>query len=277
MRKLRRVKLALPCALAVLCSPAAAQTIDDLRTLSIDQLANIDVTSVLRRPQSLSDTPAAVYVISSDEIRRSGAITLAEALRLAPNLEVARFNSPSYAVSARGFNGIDSSNKLLVMIDGRSIYSPIHSGVFWDQIQVPLDDIDRIEVISGPGGTQWGANAVNGVISIITKNSRDTQGGLIDLKAGPVDQNGLIRYGGRFSENGTFRIYGQGFGNGHTVLPNGSSAGDDWHGGQVGFPHRLAGPRRWADGGGRFLPQYRRVQWPAVRQQHRGPLEPPVR
>src|SRR5581483_4434224 len=150
-------------------------------SLSIDQLANVNVTSVLRRPQSLSDTPAAVYVIRSEDIRRSGAITLAEGLRLSPNLEVARLTSPAYAVSARGFNSVDSSNKLLVMVDGRSIYSPIQSGVYWDQIQVPLDDIDRIEVISGPGGTQWGANAVNGVINIITKNSADTLGGLVDL------------------------------------------------------------------------------------------------
>ncbi|HEX5325464.1 MAG TPA: TonB-dependent receptor plug domain-containing protein, partial [Acetobacteraceae bacterium] len=158
-----------------------AQSLQELRGLSIDQLGNIDVTSVSRRAEPLSEAAAAIYVITAEDIRRSGAITLTEALRLAPNLEVARQDALNYAISARGFNGIDSSNKLLVMIDGRSIYSPIQSGVFWDQIQVPLDDIERIEVISGPGGTQWGANAVNGVINIITKDSRDTLGGLADL------------------------------------------------------------------------------------------------
>jgi len=221
--------------IAIAAAPARAQTLEELRGLSIDQLANVDVTSVLRRPESLSETPAAIYVITSEDIRRSGAITLTEALRLAPNLEVARQDAPTYAISARGFNGVDSSNKLLVLIDGRSIYSPIQSGVFWDQIQVPLDNIDHIEVISGPGGTQWGANAMNGVINIITKNSRDTLGGLADMKAGPVDQNGFLRYGGRFGETGTYRAYGEGFGIGHTDLPGGVSANDDWHGGQGGF------------------------------------------
>lgn len=215
--------------------PVRAQSLQELRGLSIDQLGNIDVTSVSRRAEPLSEAAAAIYVITAEDIRRSGAITLTEALRLAPNLEVARQDALSYAISARGFNGIDSSNKLLVMIDGRSIYSPIQSGVFWDQNQVPLDDIERIEVISGPGGTQWGANAVNGVINIITKDSRDTLGGLADLKAGPVNQNGLLQYGGTLGRNGTYRVYGEGFGVGHTDLPGGVSARDDWHGGQTGF------------------------------------------
>jgi len=229
--------------LGVPLSAARAQSVEELRQLSIEQLANLNITSVSRRPEPLSEAPASVYVITHDDIHRSAAVTLPELLRLAPNLEVARQDGPNYAVSARGFNSASASNKLLVMVDGRSVYSPLHSGVFWDQLQVPLDDIDRIEVISGPGGTLWGANAVNGVINVITKNSADTQGVLVNLKAGPVDQNGLVQYGGRFGEHGTYRAYGMGFGVGHTDLPGGHSANDDWHGAQAGFRSDwLSGP-----------------------------------
>jgi iron complex outermembrane receptor protein len=221
--------------LALGATQARAQSIEQLQQLSIDQLANIEVTSVSRRPESLSDAAAAIYVITADDIRRSGYARLADVLRLAPNLEVQQQSAQNYAISARGFDSVVAANKLLVMVDGRSIYSPIHSETFWDQLQVPLDDIERIEVISGPGGTQWGPNAVNGVINIITKKSSDTQGGLADLKAGAVDQNGLVQYGGTFGTAGTYRVYGQGLGVGNSVEPNGSSAHDDWHGGQTGF------------------------------------------
>ncbi len=203
--------------------------------MSIEQLANLSVTSVSRRPENLSDAAAAIYVITAEDIRRSGYVRLADVLRLAPNLEVAQMNGQTYAISARGFNSNVDANKLLVMVDGRSIYSPIHSETFWDQLQVPLDDIAQIEVISGPGGVQWGANAVNGVINIITKKAGDTQGGLVDLKAGTVDQNGLVRYGGTFGAGGTYRVYGQGLDVGPAVRPGGASAGDGWHGGQTGF------------------------------------------
>ena len=224
-------------AVGLLAAPAGvrAETLEDLQDLSIEQLANLDVTSVLRRPEPLSEAAAAVYVITAEDIRRSGAISLPEALRLAPNLNVARDSSQTYAVSARGFNSTDASNKILVLIDGRPVYAPVFSGVYWDQQQVPLDTIDRIEVISGPGGTQWGANAVNGVINIITRSSRDTLGGLVDLKAGPVDQNGYIGWGGKFGTEGTYRVYGQGFGTGFTETAGSHSAGDQWHGGQTGF------------------------------------------
>jgi len=134
--------------------------------MSLEQLANVEVTSVTRQPEALSDAAASIFVITGDDIRRSGATSVPEALRLAPNLEVAQINANSYTISARGFES--SSDKLLVLIDGRSVYTPLFSGVFWDAQGVMLEDIDRIEVISGPGGTLWGINAVNGIINIIT-------------------------------------------------------------------------------------------------------------
>jgi iron complex outermembrane receptor protein len=210
--------------------------IEDLRNLSLEQLGNIEITSVSLRPEPLSQAPAAIYVISSEDIRRSGALTLPEALRLAPNLEVARVSSQNYTISARGFNSVNASNKLLVLIDGRSIYTPFFSSVFWDQQQLLLDDVERIEVISGPGGTIWGSNAVNGVINIITKNSRDTQGGLVDLAYGSFDKRGAARWGGSVADLGTYRAYGLGFFEGDTrVLKTGESAHDSWHGKQAGF------------------------------------------
>lgn len=217
-------------------APAArAQSLSDLRNLSLAQLGNIEVTSVLRRPVPLDQTPASVYVITAQDIRNSAAMTLPEVLRLAPNLEVAQLDARDWAISARGFNSVDSSNKLLVLVDGRSIYSILADNVYWDQLQVPLDDIQRIEVISGPGGAEWGANAFGGVINIITKNARDTQGGLLDLRGGPVDQLGFLQYGGRFGKNGFYRVYSQAEGIGHSVTPTGSSVDDGWHAAQTGF------------------------------------------
>jgi iron complex outermembrane recepter protein len=227
--------LAVAVAVLAASATASAQTVADLRHLSIEQLTDLEITSVSRRPEPLSDAPAAVFVITSDEIRRSGAVTLAEALRLAPNLEVAQQDALNYAISARGFNSIDAANKLLVLIDGRSVYSPLHGGVFWDQQQVALENVERIEVISGPGGTLYGANAFNGVINVITKNAHETQGGLLDLKAGNVYRNGVEQYGARFGANGAYRVYGMGFGYGHSDTSSGASAGDQWHGGQTGF------------------------------------------
>lgn len=230
---LRRVGTAV--AFLAAATAARGQSLQQLQAMSIEQLAKLEVTSVLRRPEKLSEAAAAIFVITPDDIRRSGAITLPEALRLAPNLDVAQVTSQTYAISARGFNATSSSNKILVLIDGRPVYEPMFSGVYWDQLQVPLDDIDRIEVISGPGGTQWGANAVNGVINIITKSAFATQGGLADLKAGNLDQYGLLQYGGKFGQNGAYRVYGQGFGIGSTRIQGDGSAGDQWHGGQAGF------------------------------------------
>jgi iron complex outermembrane recepter protein len=181
----------------------------DVQQLSIEQLANVEITSVSRRPEPLAQAPAAIFVITSEEIRRSGAINLPEVLRLAPNLEVARMNGFAYTITARGFNSPESSNKLQLLIDGRSVYSPLASSVFWENVDVPLADIERIEVISGPGGTLYGANAVNGVINIVTKDSSQTQGALLDATAGTTDMKVMARYGFTPWDGGSLRLYGQ--------------------------------------------------------------------
>ena len=206
-----------PVLLAVLAgvpSAAFAQSdpAPDLQSLSLEQLANAEVTGVSRRAEPLNQAPAAVYVITAEDIRRSGSATFPEVLRLAPNLEVAKINGYAYTISARGFNSPESANKLLVLIDGRSVYSPLASTVFWENIDVPLADIERIEVVSGPGGTLYGANAVNGVINIITKNAADTKGGLLDARwsAGQFGgYRGMLRYGFTPWDGGSVRLYGQ--------------------------------------------------------------------
>lgn len=204
--------------------------------LSIEELANIDVTSVSRRPERLQDAPASVYVITADDIRRSGARNLFEALNLAPNLQVARGSNANYFISARGMNGTSNSpaNKLLVMIDGRSVYSPLFSGMFWDEPDVMLEDVERIEVISGPGGTLWGVNAVNGVINITTRHARDTQGDLLVLRADVDGAQAAFRHGGAM-DSGHWRAYGKVFGLGHSELASGRAIDDDWTQGQVGW------------------------------------------
>jgi iron complex outermembrane recepter protein len=214
---------------------AATPSIEDLRRLTIEELANVQVSSLFKRPEPLSRTPASAYVITSEEIHRSGARTLPEALRLAPNLMVARRNSGEYAISARGFNFFQLSNKLLVLIDGRSLYTPLHAGVLWDQQQVMVEDIERIEVISGPAGTLWGANAVNGVINVITRDAHDTQGGLAVADYGTLDQRGAVRYGGRIGGTGAWRAYGLGFEMGETLASDGEGRGDEWRSRQGGF------------------------------------------
>src|SRR5207245_3098195 len=158
-------------------SHAAAAT-RELTGLRLEDLMNIEVTSVSKKPERLSDAAAAVYVITREDIRRSGATSIPEILRLAPNLQVARVDSSQYAITARGFNST-TANKLLVLIDGRSVYTPLYSGVFWDVQDVLLEDIERIEVISGPGATLWGSNAVNGVINIISRSAPESQGALL--------------------------------------------------------------------------------------------------
>src|SRR5213075_2948500 len=179
----------------------------ELKKLSLEELLNIEVTSVSRRPEKLSETASAIQVITSEEIHRSGVTSLPEALRLAPNLQVAQVDSRQWAISARGFNNT-LANKLLVMIDGRAVYTPLYAGVFWDVQNVLLEDVDRIEVVSGPGGTLWGANAVNGVINIVTKSARDTQGLLVTGGGGTLLRDfGALRYGGAVGTNFFYRIY----------------------------------------------------------------------
>ena len=219
----------------MLAHHAAAQSLQDLSSLSLEELAQIEVTTVSKRAEPLSQAPAAVFVITSDDIRRSGAATLAEALRLAPNLEVARVNSQTYNISSRGLNSVNASNKLLALIDGRSIYTPFFSAVSWDQQDVMLADIDRIEVISGPGGTLWGANAMNGVINVITRSSAETQGALVDSSVGDYVQRGAARWGGRLGDSGHYRGYVLGGDTGSTSLPNGNSTQDSWRQRQAGF------------------------------------------
>ena len=187
--------------------PQGAPDPQDLSRLSLEQLAEVEVTSVSRRPEALADAAAAVYVISADDIRRSGATSLPEVLRLAPNLNVQRVNSVDYAISARGFNGFETSNKLLVLVDGRSIYSTLSSGVFWDANAVMLQDIERIEVVSGPGGALYGSNAMNGVINIITRPAQDTVGSLVVAGAGNEETTFALRHGGRLGASGAWRAY----------------------------------------------------------------------
>jgi iron complex outermembrane receptor protein len=187
---------------------AQTATARTLGELSLDELANLEVTSVSRRAESLAEAPASIFVITAEDIRRSGATSLAEALRLAPNLQVARIDAGQYAISARGFNGL-AANKLLVLVDGRTIYTPLFSGVFWDQQDVLVEDIERIEIISGPGATLWGANAVNGVINVITRSARDTHGALASIGGGNRQQTAAFRYGSALGDRGHLRFYGK--------------------------------------------------------------------
>ncbi len=222
---------------ACLCGPGWGQksTSTDLTQASLEELANLQVTSVSKKDQALSKAGAAVFVITQEDIRRSGMMNIPDLLRMAPGVEVARLDSNAWAISIRGFNN-RYSNKVLVLIDGRSIYNEVFSGVFWDQQNVPLEDIDRIEVIRGPGGTVWGANAVNGVINIITKSSKDTQGGLITAATGSEENlEGLVQYGGTLGSTGTYRAFGNYFNIEPSLLAPGVEAADGWHGSSGGF------------------------------------------
>jgi iron complex outermembrane receptor protein len=215
--------------------PDSSLSAEALKRLSIEQLMNLQVTSVSKRPERLAQSASAIQVITYDDIRRSGASSLPEALRLATNLQVAQVDSRQWAISARGFNST-TANKLLVLIDGRTVYTPLFSGVFWDVQQVPLAIIDRIEVISGPGATLWGANAVNGVINVITKNAKDTPGLVLSGGGGTeLPGFGTARYGGALGSGARYRIYGSRFARDPSVLPTGQDAPDAWHLGQGGF------------------------------------------
>ncbi|HZW14700.1 MAG TPA: TonB-dependent receptor [Brevundimonas sp.] len=202
----------------------------DLTRLSLEELSMVEVTSVSRRPEALADAAAAIYVISAEDIRRSGATSLPEVLRLAPNLNVQRVNAVDYAISARGFNGYETSNKLLVLIDGRSIYSTLSSGVFWDAHDVMLQDVERIEVISGPGGALYGSNAMNGVINIITRSAADTRGTLLSVGAGDDEANLALRHGGGLGETGAWRAWLTAHARGESRDPTGPEANDDARG-----------------------------------------------
>ena len=228
--------LALCCALA---AAAAAQSVSGSSPsafeFSIEELGQIQVTTASRRPESLDVTPAAVYVITAEDIRRSGVTTLPDALRLAPNVEVARNNSHQWTVSIRGFSN-DLSNKLLVLIDGRSVYSPLYAGVFWDVQDVLLADVERIEVVAGPGGAVWGANAVNGVINIITQSAQDRQGLYAEAGGGNYEQAfGAVRYGWKAGDKLWASAYVKSFERDSTKTATGADGGDDWHLSHGGF------------------------------------------
>ncbi|MCP4702329.1 MAG: TonB-dependent receptor [Gammaproteobacteria bacterium] len=213
-------------------APRAQEDVD-FSELSLEELLNVVVTTVSKKEQRIADAAAAVFVITQKDIRRSGATNLADVLRMAPGLQVARMNSHSWAVTARGFNSF-FANKLLVLVDRRVVYTPEFSGVFWDTMAPPLDDIARIEVIRGPGGALWGANAVNGVINVITKDTAYTQGSLLTAGGGNEEHGfARFRYGGVLDsdENVYYRVYGKHWN--HDDLAGDNP--DAWHISQAGF------------------------------------------
>jgi iron complex outermembrane receptor protein len=206
---------------------------DDLTGMSMEALMNIEVTSVAKKPQLQSDAAAAIFVITNDDLRRWGVTNIPEALRRVPGIDVARIDASKWAITSRGFNS-RFANKLLVLVDGRSVYTPLFAGVYWDSRDVVLQDVERIEVIRGPGGTLWGANAVNGVINIITKSSADTQGDMVAVTAGKeVRGIGVARHGGKLKNGVDYRVYAK-----YSDYDEGYSsdgAHDDWRTGQLGF------------------------------------------
>ena len=222
--------------LAAGLGPSEADAQDDVFELSLAELLNIEVTSVSKRAQRLSDAAAAVFVITADDIRRSGVTTIPDALRLAPGVQVASIDGSNWAVTARGFNG-RFANKLLVLIDGRTVYTPLFAGTFWDSRDTMLEDIDRIEIVRGPGATLWGSNAVNGVINIITRPAGETQGNLLAAGAGNQERGfASFRHGGTVGERGAYRVYAKAFDRDENEDANTGLPSDDaWDQARVGF------------------------------------------
>jgi iron complex outermembrane receptor protein len=223
---------------ALLAGNAMAQnqkSVPDVTAMSMEDLMNMQVTSVSKRTQKVADAAAAIFVITQEDIRRSGATSIPEALRLVPGLEVARIDENKWAIGSRGFNG-RFDNKLLVLIDGRSVYTPLFSGVYWNIQDVMLEDLDRIEVIRGPGATLWGANAVDGVINIITKPAASTQSGIITAGGGTEERGaGGARYGSKIGDATHYRIYGKYFDWGPSNFASGATAHDGWDAIRGGF------------------------------------------
>jgi iron complex outermembrane recepter protein len=212
-----------------------APGVSDVADLDIEELGRIRITSVSRRPEPASRATAAVFVITREDIRRSGASSLPEALRLAPGLQVARVTARDWSITARGF-AEQSPNKLLVLVDGRAIYSPLFAGTFWDVQDVVMEDVDRIEVILGPGATLWGSNAVNGVINVITRSAADTRSRLLAVHAGTAEHlNASVRYGTALGAAGALRVYGSFLDRAPSHLAGGELGEDDWQQGQGGF------------------------------------------
>ncbi|MDE3118963.1 MAG: TonB-dependent receptor [Nitrospirota bacterium] len=215
--------------------PNAEQLAKGALELSLEELMNIEVTSAGKKAQRLEETASAIFVITGEDIKRGGFRSIPEALRLAPGVEVSQINANQWAITIRGFNS-PFANKLLVLIDGRSVYTPLFGGVFWDVQDVLLEDVDRIEVIRGPGGTLWGQNAVNGVINVITKKAAATQGTFVEAGAGNLERGFTsARHGGKLGEQGEDRVYGKFFNRNSYANPNGTAAYDQWDQARVGF------------------------------------------
>ena len=211
------------------------RNVPDVTAMSMEDLMNLQVTSVSKRTQKVADAAAAIFVLTQEDIRRSGATSIPEALRLVPGLEVARIDQNKWAIGSRGFNG-RFDNKLLVLIDGRSVYTPLFSGVYWNVQDVMLEDVDRIEVIRGPGATLWGANAVDGVINVITKKAKATQSAVVTAGAGTEERAaGGVRYGSKLGDNTYYRAYTKYFDWRPSVYPSGMTAHDGWDALRGGF------------------------------------------
>ncbi len=216
-------------------SPIKPSKSQDLTSLQIEDLMKIQVTSATKSAQNLSSVPGAIYVITHEDIRRSGALNIPDLLRAVPGVQVAQITSHKWAITIRGFNGL-YANKLLVLIDGRSLYNPSFAGVYWDDQDVNLDDVERVEVIRGPGGAIWGANAVNGVINIITKHSKDTKGVTFSSGAGNEETGfGTLRYGGDAGKDATYRVYAKYFARDASVDSSNNRAFDAWSSVRGGF------------------------------------------
>ena len=218
----------------------------DFSWMTLEQLGQIKVITASKNLQTAWTTPSALTVITDEELRLSGVSSLPQALKLAPGADVAQINAQRYAVSIRGFNS-EYANKLLVLQDGRSLYTPQFLGVFWDAQDTSLEDVDRIEIVRGPGGTAWGVNAVDGVVNILTKDARDTQGAFVSTGGGTIEQAfATVRYGGAVGAHTHYRVYAKSFARGETELANGVGAGDDWHQDRAGFrvDSTLAGSSR---------------------------------
>jgi len=235
-RLLRTVPLCAAVAAAFLATGVPALSSPaKITSLSLEELLNVEITSVSKKKEPFFGAASAVFVIDQEDIRRSGATRVQELLAMVPGLEVARIDNNKWAISARGFNA-RFANKLLILLDGRTIYSPSFSGVFWETQDMILEDIDRIEVIRGPGGTLWGANAVNGVINIITKRASDTQGGLLSLGGGSEEAGGLVRFGIKLKEKASLRLYAKESNHdGAASYPSGNELDTDSNLGRTGF------------------------------------------
>lgn len=222
------------CLSLLLAAQAGQAAAIDLAQLSLEELMEIEVSLASRKPEKLTRATAAIYALTQEDLRGSGARSIPEALRLVPGVQVGRMDANKWALTTRGFSDI-FANKLLVLIDGRSIYNPQFSGVFWESRDVVLEDVERIEVIRGPGGTLWGANAVNGVINVATRSARDTQGWLLQAGGGSQERAfGTLRYGGSLGETAWFRLFTKSFQRQGSRSPSGRDLEDDWTLSRVG-------------------------------------------